>query len=124
MIKIGNNISSFSIYYCQPKTRKELVDIIKSRISEKGNNCDLNDIDTSLITDMDGLFIDTPFNGDISKWDVSNVKRMSYMFYWSTFNGDISNWNTSNVIYMTSMFYRSKFTGYISNWDVSKGTDM
>ena len=104
MIKIGNNISSFSTYYCQPKTRKELVDIIKSRISEKGNNCDLNDIDTSLIEDMAGLFDSSDFNGDISEWDTSNVRDMNSMFASSEFNGDISNWNITNVNDMSLMF--------------------
>ena len=36
----------------QPKTRDELREIIKARISKEGPNCDLNDIDVSLITDM------------------------------------------------------------------------
>ena len=62
MIKIGNNISEFSSYSCQPKTKDELKEIIKNRISKEGNCCDLNDIDTSLITDM------------------------SYLFYWMNFN--------------------------------------
>ena len=56
MIKIGNNISDFSVYSCQPKTRGELNVIIGDRISKEGSNCDLNDVDVSLITDMSGLF--------------------------------------------------------------------
>ena len=67
MIKIGNNISDFSVYSCQPKTRVELWKIIKSRISKEGSNCDLNDIDVSLIDDMSWLFNTLEFNGDISK---------------------------------------------------------
>ena len=65
MIKIGKNISSFSTYSCKPKTRDELKEIINERIKRYGNNCDLNDIDTSLITDMTGLFYDSDFNGNI-----------------------------------------------------------
>ena len=93
MIKIGNNISEFSTYSCQPASKKELVMIIRDRISKEGYNCDLNDIDTSLITDMTGLFYDSEFNGDISEWNVSNVENMSRMFEDSKFNQDISNWN-------------------------------
>ena len=36
----------------QPKNKVELMKIIKDAIKEQGNNCDLNFIDTSKITDM------------------------------------------------------------------------
>ena len=62
MIKIGKNLSDFSIYSCQPKTRDELEQIIKARISKEGYNCDLNDIDVSLITDMSYLFFISKFD--------------------------------------------------------------
>ena len=52
MIKIGNNLSDFSIYSCQPKTKDNLDSIIVERIRKQGVNCDLNDIDVSKITDM------------------------------------------------------------------------
>ena len=94
MIKIGKNISEFSVYSCQPKTKEELKNIIKKRIREQGPNCDLNDINTSLITDMSYLFDYSKFNGNISKWNVSNVKDMIGMFAYSEFNKDISSWNT------------------------------
>ena len=80
-LKIGKDVSSFSTYSCRPANKKELEEIIGERISKDGPNCNLNDIDTSLIEDMSSLFIGTSFNGDISKWDVSNVKKMTYMFY-------------------------------------------
>ena len=123
-LKIGKNLSSFSTYSCQPKTREELEKIIKERISKDGPNCDLNDIDTSLITDMSRMFFRSPFNGDISKWDVSNVKNMSRMFLQSNFNSDISRWDVSNVEDMYSLFYQSKFNQDISNWNVNNVTDM
>ena len=107
----------------QPKTKEELKQIINDTIKEKGNECDLNFIDTSLITDMSGLFEETNFNGDISNWNVSNVRSMSGMFYNSSFNGDISDWNVSNVKYMYSMFKNSIFNRDISNWDVSRVLD-
>ena len=123
MIKIGNNISEFSIYSCQPNTKDELKEIIKRRISEQGNNCDLNDIDTSLIRDMSYLFYESKFTGDISKWNVSNVKDMWFMFDRSKFNGDISEWNVSNVDSMASAFYKSEFNKDISKWKINKYCD-
>ena len=120
MIKIGNNLSEFSSYAYQAKTKDELEKIIDDRISKEGANCDLNDIDTSLITNMTFLFCGSNFNGDISRWNVSNVEDMSYMFDHSNFNGDISKWNVSKVENMSYMFFRSKFNGDISNWKINK----
>ena len=123
-LKIGKNLSKFSTYSCKPETKYELVEIIGSRIDEYGLKCDLNDIDTSLITDMSWLFYDSKFNGNISNWNVSNVTDMAYMFKDSFFDGDISKWDVSNVESMESMFYKSKFNQDISNWNVSKVEDM
>ena len=106
-LKIGNNLSEWSSYSCQSKTKEELEQIIKDRISKEGPNCDLNDIDVSQITDMSELFAYSIFNGDISRWNVSNVKNMSKMFYRSKFNGDISEWDVSNVKNMAYMFFSS-----------------
>ena len=138
-------------YNYHPKTRDELQELVKKLIKERGNEADLNDIDTSEITDMTTLIYLSKFNGDISEWDVSNaiimermfqyseftgengdiskwdvskVEDMCYMFYESEFNGDISKWDVSNVENMHMMFYNSKFTGNISEWDVSNVKDM
>jgi surface protein len=35
--------------------------------------------DTSNVTDMNGMFSNSMFNGDVSKWDTSNVKDMVYV---------------------------------------------
>ena len=124
MIKIGKNISEFSVYSCQPKTKEELKNIIKKRIREQGPNCDLNDINTSLITDMSYLFDYSKFNGNISKWNVSNVKDMIGMFAYSEFNKDISSWNTSKVEDMYGCFTYSKFNQDISKWKINKDCDV
>ena len=108
MIKIGNNISEFSTYSCQPKTKDELKDIIHDRMEKEGMNCDLNDIDTSLITDMSSLFAYSSFTGNISKWDISNVTNMDYMFIGSSFDGDISNWKIPDNCHTTYMFLNCK----------------
>ena len=124
MIKIGKSIPDISFYSCQPNDKEELEKIIKERIKQEGPNCDLNDIDVSLITDMSYLFLKSKFNGDISRWDVSNVKDMHCMFLNSAFNGDISKWDVSNVKKMFWMFGRSEFNQDISKWDVSNVKDM
>src|SRR5574344_1890217 len=99
----------------QPKTKDELKTLINKTIEEQGTACNLNFIDTSLITDMSKMFFNSLFNGDISSWDVSNVTNMGYMFSHSKkFNGNISSWDVSNVTDMGSMFYNSKFNSDIS----------
>ena len=122
--KILINKNSKIVYNYHPETKDELNDIIKQKIKSEGNDCNLNDIDTSNITDMSSLFEYSDFNGDISRWNVSNVTNMNYMFRYSEFNGDISNWNVSNVKNMSGMFGYSKFNGDISKWDVSNVTNM
>ena len=76
-----------------PETKKELRDIIENLIDKKGNNVDLNVIDTSKITDMSKLFDDyflNDFCGDVSQWNVSNVKDMNSMFFYCKhFNCDL-----------------------------------
>ena len=94
-------------YNYHPKDKDELEELIDKLIEERGYNANLNDIDTSEITDMSRLFYNSEFNGDISNWDVSNVESMRYMFTYSKFtgeNGDISKWDVSNVKNMNHMF--------------------
>ena len=131
------HITSKQQYSCQPKTKKELQEIIIQRIEDEGPECDLNDIDVSKITDMSFLFngengydlynkIFNGFNGDISQWNVSNVKDMYKMFLQCTqFDCDLSKWDVSNVKDMRHMFEGCiKFNGNLSNWDVSNVTTM
>ena len=91
-------------YNYQPKTKNELKQLVDKLIKERGNDADLNDIDTSEITDMSSMFEDSKFNGDISNWDVSKVKDMEAMFASSEFNGDISQWDVSKVKNMGWVF--------------------
>ena len=133
-----NSKSKVNTYNYYPETKEELENIIVKLIEKRGSNADLNDIDTSKITNMSHLFSKTnydyssgrailhkrnkcfySFNGDISQWNVSNVEDMDSMFYESEFNGDISSWNVSKVKNMREMFRYSKFNGDISQWDVS-----
>ena len=60
IIKKSNKQSNNNYKYF-PKTKKELIDIIKKRIEQGGNNVNLNDIDVSEITDMSYLFEETDF---------------------------------------------------------------
>jgi surface protein len=112
----------------KPKDKEELIEIIKKECKEKGWECDLNFIDTSLITDMSYLLNKETklenFNGNISEWDVSNVWNMREMFYASVFNKDISKWDVSKVKIMSGMFFSSKFNNNINNWNTANVTDM
>lgn len=108
----------------QPKNKLELQEIIEQEISIHGNNCDLNHIDTSLITDMSGLFCRSEFNGDISKWDTSEVVNMCSLFESSIFNGDISKWNVRQVKSLLGAFKNSDFNQSIDEWVALKLQDM
>ena len=59
------------------KDSDHLKKLIAAEISEHGDTCDLNHIDVSALTTLNGLFYDTDFNGDIGHWNVSNVRDMS-----------------------------------------------
>ena len=123
-----NSKSKIDKYNYHPKDKEELQDILRELIYKRGRIADLNDIDTSAITDMSRLFfhLDKYFHGDISKWNVSNVEDMSGMFYgMKYFNCDISNWDVSNVKKMSVMFaWCENFDCNLNDWDVSNVTDM
>ena len=99
-----------------PKTKEELREIIEQRIESEGKNVDLNDIDTSKITDMEFMFYNASFNKDISNWDVSNVENMGYMFQSSYFDKDISKWDVSKVKIMDGMFSDSPLENNPPKW--------
>ena len=102
-----------------PQTRSQLDDAIKFNVQQHGPQCSLNHIDVSCIEDMNGLFANSPFNGDISEWNVSNVTNMAHMLQRSAFRGDISQWNTANVSNFSQMFDLSAFAGDIGAWTIS-----
>jgi surface protein len=123
-LKVSSNKEGID-YTLFPKTKEELINMIKDEISNNGNECSLNHIDVNEITDMSFVFSEfVNFVGDISNWDVSNVTNMHSMFAHSKFDGDISNWNVSNVTNMAYMFAFSNFNGDISEWNVSNVTNM
>jgi surface protein len=128
-----NNNVKIRKYNYHPKTKDELIKIIKDEVEKNGWECDLNHIDVSQITDMSSLFSDAyngyglaKFNGDISGWDVSSVKDMRDMF-WGTesFNQPIGDWDVSKVTNMEHMFSNAKeFNQPIGDWNVSKVENM
>jgi len=122
----------------QPERRSELIVAVDEWIEDsdhaKSNYGHISTWDTSLITDMSGLFYDNSypydyydnFNSDISNWDVSSVTDMSSLFSGAiSFDGDISDWNVSSVTNMEWMFGNAhSFNQDLSDWDVSSGPNM
>lgn len=106
--------------------------IIDDEIKKNGPQCDLNHIDTSKVTNMNDLFMNTKgrgldgFNCDISRWDVHNVKAFSSMFYMCyDFTGDLSGWDVSAGEEFIGMFERcTKFNSDLNNWDMSNAKNL
>lgn len=110
-----------------PKNTDELRLLVKQNIEMNGNECDLNHIDVSKITDFTAVFKNLSFDGDISNWDVSNAINMSMMFDKSEFTGknsDLTKWNVSKVECMYRTFAFCPFNGDISTWDMHNVTDI
>lgn len=84
-----------------PKDYDELKNLVNKLINERGEDADLNDINTSKITDMSSLFYPLRFkirNINISYWDVTNVISMNNMFVnCKKFNCDLSYWMPINL---------------------------
>lgn len=107
------------VYKYKPKNKDELKKLVRD------SSIHLGDIDTSLITDMNELFLYSTrkdFSG-INEWDTSKVTDMGAMFFGSDFNEELS-FDTSNVSNMDSMFYRCKKFNKSLDLDTSKVTSM
>ena len=108
-------------YVFTPTTKKELKDYITREV-RMNEQCDLNDIDVSGISDFSSLFENTNFNGDVSDWDMSKATTTKAMFKNTLFDGDISGWELGRVEDMSEMFLNSLYTGVkysIADWNVS-----
>ena len=99
------------------------------RLMENLNTIDLTNLDTSSVTNMQGMFEQSSVdNLDISGFDTSKVTDMSYMFDYciSLSSLNISKLNTSNVTNMTRMFSGCWGLEHLdlSSFDTSAVTDM
>lgn len=110
-----------------PNTCLELMEIIGKRIKEEHDNIDFNDIDTSNVQIMEGVFAyqSKLTNIDISTWNVSDVKSMMEMFAGCKnleSIGDISDWKIESLTDITGMFYgcdKLTNTGDLNKWNAS-----
>jgi len=101
----------------QPQNKKELKKLL---------TCEtifLENIDTSLITDMSSLFeksLRKDFSG-IGSWDTSKVCSMKKMFKEAeNFNEELNSWDLSSVVDMRKMFYgASRFHQNLDSWGLS-----
>ena len=113
LISIGNNSTKEMFQNCS-----------------KLKNINLNNFDTSNITDMSGMFYNCNLlsNLNVSNFNTSNVIDMASMFYGCTSLTalDLSNFNTSNVTSMTGMFYscNNLSTLDLSSFDTSNVIEM
>ena len=90
----------------KPRSKRELTELM-----DMSDRIPLGAIDTSCITDMEGLFRNSRrrnFAG-LETWDTSNVVTMKNMFAGAIyFNHDISRWDVSGVRDMFHMFDGAK----------------
>lgn len=155
--QIGNTVTNldfsgsatFSVYASLPKRITSLKGAFKGGFS--ASYAGIEKWDTSNVTDMSEMFMDTrafnqalpwntrnvttmesmfenakAFNGAIGTWDVSNVRTMKNMFKDAlVFNADLSKWNTVRVSDFSYMFSGCpKFNANLRNWNVVSGIDF
>ena len=89
-----------------------------------------NNIVTTLMTNMVGIFGVQTFNQPIGSWHTSNVTTMIYMFQGArAFNQNIGNWDVSNVTTMHMMFrighaFNNGGSPSIGTWNTAKVKNM
>ena len=86
-----------------------------------------NTWDTSLITDLSFLFFkkDQDKHPDIRTWDVSKVTNMQGTFSNSTFNGELNDWNVASVKDFSYCFANNiEFNQELKRWNVQDATTM
>ena len=89
----------------QPKNRNELKELVDNW---RELNIVPNEIDTSFVTKMNGLFKNMDFNEPIDQWNTENVTDMRYMFSNATLFNQPLPWDTGNVVYMGNMFENAR----------------
>ena len=105
----------------------EVTDMSELFFCEFKFNSPIGNWNVSKVTNMIGMFVNAKsFNQPLDNWDVSNVNDMTQIFYKAeSFNQPLDNWDVSNVNVMRSMFYEAtSFNQPLNNWDVSNVTDM
>ena len=86
-----------------------------------------NTWDTSLITDLSFLFYEKTQENhpDISTWNVFNVTNMQGTFSNSTFNGELNKWNVENVTDFSYCFANNVvFNQPLSRWNTQDATTL
>ncbi len=100
-------------------------------VNQKVDVDDIENLDTSKVTNMKSMFERANFDSDsldLSSYDVSNVTSMNSMFYHckSLEALDLSSWDTSNVTDVSGMFDGCDSLKFldVSGWDTSNVTDV
>ena len=94
---------------------------------EEISDLNLNDWDTSNITDMSGVFYGCfKVKPIVTNWNTSKVTTMAGLFLQAyEADPDVSKWNTSKVESMQGMFSNAKSAKPdVSKWDTSKLVDI
>lgn len=89
----------------------------------------INNWDMAFITNINGMFISTPFNSNIGDWNTSNIESIESTFAYSSFNNggsdSIKYWDTSKVSSMAVAFSNnSSFNQPLTNWNTSQCQDF
>ena len=126
---ISKNVQIYQAHHCSLYLNKINVPLAiptalaqASRYATTFNIGNLNNWDTSKVTNMSYMFYNTGYManvfdvGNLSNWNVSNVTNMSNMFFHAGRNAttwslggvntiDLSGWDLTNVTNVSSMFY-------------------